>query len=455
MQMKIESLSTTLFKIINCSTAGAKGTVTPNINLSSSISFDKNVTLIRGNNGAGKTVIAEALSLLGHASIIRSDSSRELGGTPFVTISLSFSDDEVKFLNLLKIYINDPCARSLIIGGYRFSFDELGDSLIRKAYEDLGDLNQVPMPDSTFRVEFWKTEEDFDLKTILASDSELVKHLRIRAFANGSEDFSIALRWLIAWNRPRLTGSRSEDGPWTQTPRYILDQSKVNLEALNGDSPYPEHPPGPVGYFNTDMYDFGAGLDIRESPKEMRSHMTKVLVDRLQLLSGIGNVEGGLISEKIVSKGQTYPIREIGAIQRKWAKLFDDPFDKDRPSQPLKIIDVKSQAQELIWGEKTTTQDFMSSGENQAFFALCYVANFQTSGSFLVFDEPELHLSIKAASTLIQDIVSIAHLNNTQVVIVTHLPHLFYQAKVSADKYKLLYLARISGGGEFCRSSRR
>lgn len=447
--MKIESLSTTLINITNHSGAGAESSASPIIALESSIRLDKNVTLIRGSNGSGKTVIAEALSLLGHSSIIPFKEDDHLGGTPLVAINLSFSDNDVKFLNHLKVFINDPSKKSLLIGNHRFSFDELGNAGIRKAFAYLGDLHLVPESNSPFRVEFWKTKQDFDLKKILANDHLLEKHLRLRAFGSDNEDFGNALRWLIAWNRPRLIGPKSEKGPWTQAPRYILDQSESKPKKIKANSTYPKHPPGPVGYFNTDMYDFGAGLDIRESPKEMRSHMTTALVDRLQLVSSIGCVDAGLLSKKIEGAGQNYLIREIGAIEQKWTELFGDPFAKLKLAQPLKIRGIKSQGKKLIWGENEKSQEFMSSGENQAFFALCYVENFQISDSFLILDEPELHLSIKAASTLIEDIVNIAHEKNTQVVIVTHLPHLFYQAVVDDDKYKLIYLDRNLGGDSF------
>jgi hypothetical protein len=251
-----------------------------------------------------------------------------------------------------------------------------------------------------------------------------------------------------------LMGADAENGPWHPSPRFLLSQAeRTHGEALNPDRPgdYDQiHFPGTVGYVNTDMYDFGAGLDIRESPKELRERMSKTLVDRLQIVGSIGEVEKLPISDMLRAvDDQKYPIMRQKEVREGWEDLFGDEHE-------FKTGAVKSADGELRWSRDDDFCEFISSGENQAFFLLSYLENLHWRGSILILDEPEIHLSLAAASRLMNRILDTASRRRTQVIIVTHLPHLYrsqvarsydWQTLEETGSYQLAYLVK-KGGSE-------
>lgn len=456
--MKISQVWTSLINISSGQSSAIDDRAPSHRRSNTAVRLNEYVTLIRGDNGTGKTIIAEVMSLLGHASILGRKPLSIERGIPLATLEVSLSKNDVEFLELLNAFVQSTSGMPFVVGGVEWALSRENAQMIKSVFRSLGPLDAIPQADTKVLVEFWKVspstpdipaEDRFDLKKILANDHLLRRHLELRCVGSNGEDFCTALQWLVAWNRPTLLGAKPEEGPWSVTPRFVLSQS-VSTPSQSNDLAN-VHPPGPVGYLNTDMYDFGAGIDIRESPKELRSHMTTTLVDRLQVVDQIGVIETGLVSDSISLSGQKYPVMNLAMIEEGWARLFGTEDEGFADAQPLKTSHVQSLNGRLTWCESDNFQEFVSSGENQAFFLLCYLATLHRTDSILILDEPELHLSIRAASRMVKEIVRLAHDRGSQIVIVTHLPHLYYQVAVDEDKYDLIYMQRKKGGDEFVR----
>jgi hypothetical protein len=457
--MQIDRVWTSLLDIRNRTARDPEYAGETHRDPAAAIRLAPHVTLIRGDNGSGKTVVAEVVSLVGHLSILSEKPVSERQGTPFATVQLRLSDSDIAFLAWLKTFKASPSAGSVTLGERQWNLSRDAERQFRSAFSDFEVDFEIPTANEAIFLEFWRKvpsradrERDqsqrsshFDIKRLLASDHLLAEHVAFRASSHNHRSLAGAIQHLIAWSRPRLTGKKSESGPWTLSPRFILSQmSRVKGEPLNPDlADHLEgvYPPGPIGYINTDMYDFGAGLDIRESPKELREHMTRTLVDRLQVVDNIRDASRPAPSNRIKNSGDEFPIMRLPQVQAGWEHLFGDNHE-------LKTQKAYSRNGDLHWCEEEYLQEFVSSGENQAFFLLCYLENLHWNGSILVLDEPEIHLSIRAASRLISKIIEYAHKRQTQIIIVTHLPHLYYSAAVGNYEYDLIYLKRIGGAAK-------
>ncbi|HEU0098267.1 MAG TPA: AAA family ATPase [Allosphingosinicella sp.] len=460
--MKVSGLWTSLLELENAQACDIYYSGDSERDPSRKLRFGESVTLVRGDNGCGKTILAELVSLIGHVSILSIKPPGTTPGQPIATIEIKLSPNDIAFLTLLRDFLSGAPKGMFSMGDRRWLLSQRAEERLRRAYRGLMPPAEMPHPGEPIFVEFWRkqkpahataagahkgstgpgraSEDRKDLKEILAHDKLLRECLEFRAAHECGRDCAIALQALIAWNRPELAGDDSEDGPWHPTPRFILSQSPLSQGAHpNPDLPadYDElHFPGPVGYVNTDMYDFGSGIDIRESPKELRRRMSRTLIDRLQIVDDIGDFDSLPISETLEAIEETYSVMREGRIRAGWTRLFGK-------SHPMKTGTARSRDGELHW-----TQDefyeFVSSGENQAFFLLSYLENLHWRDSVLVLDEPEIHLSLTAASRLMDIILEIVERRRTQVIIVTHLPHL-YRKRVDDGEHQLAYLVRRGG----------
>lgn len=454
--MRVLGLWTSVLTLTNPE-AARNGYLGPEeINPAAKLRFDRNVTIIRGDNGSGKTILAELVSLLGHANILQAPAREEIQGQPLATLEIEFSENDRRFLEALFAFLEKPGENVFCLGDMRWALDTAFSGWFRDAFRDIDLKAQLPEPGAVAYAEFRLAQpapaadrskdhypcigDNVDLKKILADDRLLSKNVRFRAYDTNRGDLSDVIRALIAWNRPSLIGEDAEIGPWRPTPRYLLSQVEYGDGAMSrsdvGTTLTAPHFPGPVGYVNTDMYDFGSGIDIRESPKELRHHMTRTLIDRLQVVDEIGPFSSLPISANIENTPPPYPVMRRTRLRDGWTRLFTE-------DHPLKTDATQWRWGELHWSKDDDRSEFISSGENQAFFLLTYLENLHWTGSTLILDEPEIHLSLTAATALMTRIFEICAERDTQVIIITHLPML-YHYQFPEGSYRLSYLRRTS-----------
>lgn len=457
------------------------------------IYFGPGVNIIRGENGCGKTKVAELVSLLGHLSIIRSFvRTPKHRGACFAKLEVVLAEQDVLAIAALRAFLGDKRKAgsgetvSFLLRDQVVNLSSENAALVREVMAGLKAFKgDVQVGESIF-VEFQRLSvrtdgtrgHRVDLKEILAQDALLSQHLEFCAYNDRLGDCAALMQALISWNRPRQTGTYTEEGEekpvWSLTPRFILasegfdpvsraeeivsQKRMAQAEALERGEPQQQKPsvdeetvvfplPGVVGYVNTDMYDFGAGIDIRESPKELREKMSETLVDRLQIVGNLGNSLTAPLKPVVKSMSNShFDLNRKKEVSDCWAHVFGK-------SHPMRTGSARTDGLgEIHWCSDDGVAEFISSGENQAFFLLAYLQNLHPPGSILIIDEPEIHLSIKAASALMKEILRICCERKTQVIIITHLPHL-YRKHVRANfdwdsfdddrqNYRLLYLQR-------------
>jgi AAA domain, putative AbiEii toxin, Type IV TA system len=406
------------------------------------IFFGPGVTIVRGANGSGKTIVAELVSLLGHLSILQviDNKMREASlGEPIAVLKIELGENDIAALNAVSDALEDSgsawfekrLSGTTKVGNLQPSpadFEAVS-ALFKAAFADL--FSGTSEPEALLgeiEVNFYQVyvgevgSKPLDIKEILAKDQLLHQHIGFAA-SNGGKDVSQALRALIAWNRPQVFGESDQteqaDLKWTLTPRFLLSQFGVDQAIFGAPQPDGFTAPGLVGYVNTDMYDFGAGVDIRESPKELRKHMTETIIDRLQIINTSG-ITSFPISEQLLKRPpNNFSIMRKDEVIARWQRVFSVNHTM-RTGHAAKGTDGH-----LHWCPNDGDREFVSSGENQAFFVLSYLENLHYRDSILIIDEPEIHLSPYSAAKLVREIISVSKDRQTQAIIVTHLPHLF------------------------------
>lgn len=211
--------------------------------------------------------------------------------------------------------------------------------------------------------------------------------------------------------------SQADTAEFSSTPRSeILKNGYPGLSYDRvGNMGTVQSLPPLVCYFNTDMYHYGIGLDIRESPKHLSAELAQLVEDRLGLVK---------YEEKDREYKRDGRIANFEMIQEFWQKVYEELTEEtlmaikfDEGEAAIAVADPKL-------GE-TDPRGFLSSGENQTLSLGLVFGALQPKHSIVMLDEPDLHLSLPAGIRMYNEIFKRSLLDDIQVIAVSHLPFVF------------------------------
>lgn len=317
-----------------------------------SFQFHPRVTIIRGENGAGKSSVLDLLSFIGHIDIIPRKPLRDESAWTFciaAVISPAGGGAPKEF----NLYFG-PTRRASHSAVDRVS-GALAGSRLRSHGERPESLKTLAHDWNVY----WRS--DHDRLCLL----ELVK--------------------MIEWSRTR---SDPESNRQKALSDAFSNLSDPTISSLAG---YLDHPY--CLFFNSDTYEYGTGLDIKETIKRLTEDQLSAMLGRLGALGPSGDVHN--------SEG----------VQLSWNAVFlNDALTRIGRER----ISINGNDLETI-----------SSGENEAIFLLIVIHSLVASGSILLLDEPEIHFGQGAVVRLYDELIEIADAWNTQFVMVTHMPILY------------------------------
>lgn len=391
------------------------------------ILLDSGINIIRGDNGIGKTTILEYASLLGHVVLMKApaDPSSESS----VTLKVHFDERDKQFLK----YVAENADFSIELRNYARSVD-VDEGL----FADV-DAEKVA---TDFDLKFVFEGADInDIKDILASDKKIRRHIKVYC---ALPDAVKLIKIINLWSRPiEIDATNSRARRWAITPRTRSAIESKEIEC-----------PGSTFYLNTDMYEFGAGLDVRESPKDLQKHLVDVMIRRLQIVHPSSIPTNRICLAECFTTDTKKKVENSEFIKSAWDEIFACRtnldasglvFDNDellKSGHSFGYWQLEYKNGRFSWDINIagqTRKGIVSSGENQALFILSMLANFGQSGSCIIIDEPELHLSFSVGSKLVSFIIDNFGINaiRSQVIMVTHLPHL-YRDRVIDDELEEL-----------------
>lgn len=438
------------------------------------IPFHPEMTLIRGENGAGKTTILEALALFGHVSDMAYEKPYQDSSAPEIQVLIDLA--AAKYRDDINRELPTITPGRLIVC-LQF-IGKLGD-----------DENAIP-----------------DLKRFLGSESEIRKNWRVRAGTVSAEDvFRLEYtRALLAFSRRKECTSTEEDfseslsrlDEATETLKSDLEQIKNEprspspletastsatdkgtgvsvmgahetfaktanqvvqhdvpaycfnnsnrskyLQPKGNVAPEASGLPLPpfIAYINTDMYEWGVGLDVRESPKHLPDDLPPLLqrlgiandegrISNLEAVKYLWNkiLDGGRILRCIYLKGGQAVIRLRDPTSESMATKTHSAQSIDTTNEDqCNMCERQSEAHSGSAMRCGYEVDFVSSGENQVLTIGLMIGGLKAQGSCLLLDEPDLHLDIRTAKRLYLSLFASAKAHKNQFIAVTHLPLIF------------------------------
>lgn len=389
------------------------------------LEFCPGFNLIRGKNGTGKTTILEALALLGHCNLFRAEQAdADSIFQANLCVELVVTSEEMEQLRRLI-----PQLDSLAAPGSKLRRDWCQPSILQPISEALKELQSG---DQRIRLGLELTDSGqkaIDLKELLCDETELSS--RVKLLTTDMRHARI-VQLLVAIGRPEIrqnakassyfsTGSDSGDSyatEWHPTIRQaLIDQVRLGSSKLAV--------PGFIGYFHTDMYRWGLGNDIRESPKELYEHSLPLMLhERLKLFPARDHAL----------------IHNFTTVQTIWNRIISSRKEGRGISQ-IRLGTSDTGRTTVIVSIDQDVRNMISSGENQALFLAVWTLATEARRSCLLLDEPELHLSPGAAHRSILFLQALSHEYQTQIICASHALVIPREARGPRnEKTRLFYL---------------
>lgn len=421
-----------------------------------SIQFARGLNVIRGANGSGKTTLLEVCALLGHAPVLkfRQDETPD----KYAKLRVSLSSSEAAWLNQLAISVrkalrgdSDGGSREETAVFVKFVSEEVKrlwpsaetdrtllcfashvskDKPYTITFSPVPGAGSEPRPEAIEEFRSSMEKERSTAFKALADPEEGQTGQTWEDRLIAAEDMISAQRILDILSSPRapslkecLASEQLLSAFWsiTWTKKEEIFDALALKALVHFSRPHPNPlntprrsyiekrgipPVGFVSYFNTDMYEFGIGLDIRESPKDFTKNFTDML---RRLYVPHDNIEGG---RSIGSGGEFSELFARIIKNKEIASICLD--DRGQP----KLLNSSGNRVRTIASDGAP----LSSGENQVFFLALVLVTLNPENSILLLDEADLHLAVPSVDLLIEELRNVAATKKCQIIMITHMP---------------------------------
>jgi hypothetical protein len=280
----------------------------------------RQVSLLYGDNGAGKTTVLEAISLLGHVSTMTRICA---GGTGPIAPKQSrfrdFKDEECRTnVHAERIAESErERYKSGVFVAQCEAIEKIGlNEWWRKGTSTGGDLYRPAH--IRYRVLFKNDEIEFYISFLQGHDLSITEALSRdqngpgQVIHDGNMDNWFAVVYSIA--------TRDNVEALIEHMRSVSPHSYWNSASVPEDSVYHTDPrslarpqaQSIVGYWNTDLNDFGRKNDLRESVKKIRIDFSEQMITRLGL--SLPYDSAGTRRHYAMTKTETIDVAKLAAV---------------------------------------------------------------------------------------------------------------------------------------------
>ncbi|HRG62091.1 MAG TPA: AAA family ATPase [Burkholderiales bacterium] len=397
------------------------------------LKFDKNINLITGPNGYGKTTVLSIIYAISQNNLV------DLSKLEFNSINIITKDSKVlisktKEKNILNFDINGEKSNLNV------------DNQIKKIREERNSILHIVEDD------LWVNRATGKL----FNDEELFKHFNHK---KGSPDISIGFPTVYMVKAQRLISSFKKNRP--SMDRFIDRANNKEVNEVNFNFKIEEYSKEIKDKFEElvmQYYKKGQELD-RLFPKKLFDHKNKMaesqynkkfenLVKKQKLLAKYNlsvrdDLEFPKFSEELSAVFAVY----LSDTEDK-LKVFDNLIEKLEIFTKIlneKNFVNKSISVNTVDGIVVTTNKNkklplkeLSSGEQNE-IVLMYELLFKTDrNTILLIDEPEISLHVVWQKSFIKDLKKIVDLNNITAIVATHSPNIINKSwELTQDLYKL------------------
>ncbi len=402
------------------------------------------ISVLYGANGCGKSTILDVLSLLGHLHCM----ARVAFGGP--------SDPEIRASHL-RDWLAEPAQKD--------EYEQIVENLPKdEAPETFRNVRNDLRRQEYAGVD----EEDWYKKTKIASrHGALVRFVISHGLSMNDSNAQESLQ-LSVYCSERLGGggvslsqalSRQSCDDWRMNDLCVLffdheieDEVNALLKHLRRTSPSFLSVSGDdkgewifrkadisevknaIVAVNTDLNDFGRQNQVRESVKDLKRNL-KPEVMRLGIEFDFATSDG---------QGELKVLEKVNAsLKNSFGGFATSDSDKGGFSaSPLiqvtrfSLVDGNQLAIRISRREQSEGHfvDFMSSGENEAFFLFLLLHGLGARNSLVLLDEPELHIGDRTREKFFEELYRVLRELECQVIIATHC--LFaYTGKEDLNRY--------------------